>query len=58
MNDDLAGRIKELRSWWKSSTEVTFLYWGNRLKEIGMEDDDIVELLEDMHNAVSEEYGN
>ena len=44
--------------WWKSSTQETFQAEGKFLKEKGLTDDEIIEMLGNLYSAVSGEYGN
>lgn len=57
---DLFERIKKIPEggFFKQSTEAVFLNFACRLKDKGFEDEEIVENLTDLYNAVSNEYGN
>lgn len=61
MSDDLKQKIKEIPGedgFWKESTIDAFLFAGERMVTAGMEESDILEILEKLYRAVSDEYGN
>ncbi len=43
--------------WWTSSSRDTFIEWGNKLRDAGWKDDDILEMFTQLYSAVCQEYG-
>lgn len=58
LHDRVREEVPRSDGFWKSYTEETFVDAAETLFNLGMEPDDIIDLLGSLYSAVAEEYGD